>query len=195
MSDLETLVKDLEKVLAAYHQPALFSSDSEKIKNLFKSCENLLRFGGYKTLEPYVRNNSKIVKKVSDLLDRFNLLRYKYFASLPTNKGVDYIDQKHISNFVKARQEALGPEVSKKIVLQHCADIIDTIFENLDKFNFEDAPRPYILGQKKCGWITEKALEIMDAKYKEHLDNQYNKVKAEATTYYSDSDFGLLGDY
>jgi len=69
--------------------------------------------------------------------------------------------------FVEAREES---GLNRFNAIQQCVAIIDTIFEHVDEFHFNRPIDIRIVGQGKAGWITQKALLIMndiDQKQKE----------------------------
>ena len=171
----------------------MFDDETTKRKEILQACENILKYAGYKIVSPFLQYDVSDVTGPSSLLKYFNDLRYRYCGEIPVCSGVDYINEKHMSLFIKSRQEVNG--CSKKVALKECCAIIYTIFTNLKQFNLKNTPQPYMLGQKKCGWITQKALDIIEAQYKEHLKEEFAKIEAKASSYYSDADFGLLGDY
>ncbi len=188
------LTAELKKAVIQLEQVDLLADTDTKRSELLKRCEDVLKYSGYKVVNPFIDINVKEFKSNKELLILFNLYKAKYYgSSFIVSTGNKYIDEKHISNFVKSRQEINS--CSASTARKECAMIISTIFENLDSFKFDRVCEPYMLGQKKCAWITQKAVDIIDKKYKEHLKREFNKLELAAKPYYSDEDFGLLGDY
>jgi hypothetical protein len=64
--------------------------------------------------------------------------------------------------------------VGKKAALQKCVDIIDVIFDYEEEFKFNYPIRDIgVLGQNKLGWITQKAIEILNR-------NRYDEIKSKS---------------
>jgi hypothetical protein len=60
--------------------------------------------------------------------------------------------------------------LNRKMAIQECISIIDTIFEYEEEFGFKSPISIRVLGQGKSSWITEKALNILNTKIKAKRD-------------------------
>ena len=114
---------------------------------------------GYKVLEPII-----IDEKITTLKDLrklfYNRLYEKYHLDANTYVFGNYqVDLKYLRLLVESR-EAEGLNYFNAI--QEAAAIINTIFDNIEEFNFDRIPDIRILGQKKMAWVTDKALRLMN---------------------------------
>lgn len=126
---------------------------------LISHSKELLLEEGYKIVKPMSTRFK--ANKIDDLFNLFydRLSHYHPDQSVYMNLKKD---RSIASRFLKARMEA--GDVSKKQALSECAEIILTVFENEDEFNFNLPLTFEMFGQAKCAWITEKAIEIINAK-------------------------------
>ena len=153
-----------EAVLAA-DQSTLF--ENADINPLIKSCIEYIRFNGYKVtkLPKYIDT----VKSLDDLIGLFySILEFKYPEYINEYRNVD--ENRSIAKlFVKARKEASG--FSEKQALNECAEIIRTVFNYAHEFNFKNKPTFRMFGQDKSGWVTDKAIQIMNRNLE--IENEY----------------------
>ena len=95
------------------------------------------------------------------------------------------LDMQMISRLVKSR---MATGLGEKASIQECISIIDTIFNYEEEFRFKypimDAT---ILGQDKLGWVTAKALKLMDDK-KRDAESERLRLKSEEVEQSLDSD-------
>jgi hypothetical protein len=70
------------------------------------------------------------------------------------------VDLKIAKLFVESRQKACG--YSTDVAIKKCAEIISTVFCNIDEFHFNTAISFTIFGQDKMAWVTEKALRLIE---------------------------------
>jgi hypothetical protein len=82
-------------------------------------------------------------------------------------------ERKIASRFVESRMKASN--LSRQAAMQECGEIISTVFENLDEFNFTVPITFGVFGQKNMAWVTNVAIEIMNKKI-----DQYQRIKDEA---------------
>lgn len=169
---MEDVLRSLEESLVTYKQKDFITSEEEKLDVLLISCVKLLKFNGYKVTNPRLGTSTHTTFK--GLLELFNgHLAISYGPS-----SVHYTDGRMdivaIKNFVNSRIKTtgLGPKAAK----QECALIIETIFDNLKSFGFKTAPRAGILSAKKCGWVIEKALSIINDKDTKDDEKVYQQL-------------------
>jgi len=112
---------------------------------------------GYKIVEPLVVNES--VNNLSKLLNYFYMRLFTMYPGkqLTTIKNFQK-DMKLISKFVEARKVNMNEQAA----IQECVAIIDAIFDYSWEFNFKQPITIGVLGQVKSGWITEKAIFILN---------------------------------
>lgn len=116
---------------------------------------------GFRVLDAEIVNGK--VNTVADLRAYFKQrLWVKY-----SDRDAHYMEGNHeqemraFSLFVKAREET---GLNKYNAIQECVAIIDTIFDCSDEFNFDRPIDIRVIGQGKAGWITQKAMLIMNKK-------------------------------
>ena len=112
-----------------------------------KECKNLLISNGYTVIDPAFNVSARReVKNIGDLIDQFNGKAKRIYGA-EFQKMTFTREKQVMSNFVKARKNATGAALS--VVRKECAAIIDTIFNNIEEFNFKYVPDMNILGQGK----------------------------------------------
>jgi hypothetical protein len=156
VSKVSDLVLDIKNCsVGLVDQPGFLVPDYTE---LAKYCKEFLLDLGYKVVNPV---NYKF--KVTRIEDLFNLFydRLEYYH--PEMTGVYRNlnrDRATASRFVEARAKASG--IDEKYALSECAEIILTVFEYEDEFNFNLPLTFEMFGQVNCGWITDKAVRIMN---------------------------------
>ena len=125
---------------------------NEQIKNLAVKC-------GYKVLDAIVVNSN--ITTLKELRDHFYTVLYSnnpssQLYSAGSNWKQDY---RLMKLFVEAR-EATG--LNRFNAVQECVAIIDIIFKYKEQFNFKTPIDIRVLGQDKAGWITQKAVSILN---------------------------------
>lgn len=132
------------------------SPDPEK---LAKVCKGFLIFMGYKVVDPIERTFN--VKNINDLITLFYAyLDYKHPELAGSHRNIKK-DRAIAKRFLEARME-IG-SLNKEYALNECAEIIKTIFDREPEFNFTIPLSFEIFGQQALGWITKKAVELMNA--------------------------------
>lgn len=151
--------KRIRDALVSEDQPTLFGGP-KSAGELELACLEFLRFKGYKVSRP-IEYRYK-VKKLDDLI--------QFFYAMLDSKHPEYInvyrslgrDRAIARRFVDNRIYATG--YSEEIALKECAEIIATVFEYEKDFNFRTDINFGMFGQKNLGWITEKAVNIINRK-------------------------------
>lgn len=121
-------------------------------------CKDFLLDLGYKVVNPI-----SYKFKATRIDDLFNLFyeRLEYYHPELTGSYRNLKrDRAVASRFVEARVKASG--ISEKHALSECAEIILTVFEYEEDFNFNLPLTFEMFGQANCGWITDKAVQIMN---------------------------------
>lgn len=125
---------------------------------LIDACKLFLIYKGYKVVGPVEYTYS--VRKLDDLIHLFYALSDAKHPEFINNYRNLVRDRVLAKRFIESRMKISG--VNKKEAMNECAEIIDTIFIHEKEFNF-DTPLVFgMLGQKKLGWITEKAIQIIN---------------------------------
>jgi len=137
-------------------QPGFLAPDYSELSAL---CKEFLLEQGYRVVKP-LKPRFKATRE-DDLFHLFyDRLNYYHpnksvYSNLKRDRAI-------ASRFLKARMEA--GDVSKEYALGECAEIILTVFEHEDEFNFNLPLTFEMFGQANCAWITEKAINIINAK-------------------------------
>lgn len=115
---------------------------------------------GWQVTEPILVNDKVVTLK--DLHSYFFMRlwtkypeRYKYYVSNIKN------ELRLIRLFVESREKT---GLNRFNALQQCVAIINAIFDHEEEFNFKNPIDMRVIGQAKAGWITEKALQIVNNK-------------------------------
>ena len=144
-TQLDESIKNIEK--AGYR----VVRDAEEAKNI--AIES-----GWQVTEPILVNDKVIT--IKDLRNYFFMRlwskypnRYKYYVDNVKNEF------RMIRLFIESR-EAKG--LNRFNAIQQCVAIVDAIFDHEEEFNFKNPIDIRVLGQAKAGWITEKALQIVN---------------------------------
>ena len=137
-------------------QPGFLVPDHTELASY---CKAFLLELGYRVVKPLTPRFKAI--RIDDLYNLFyeRLKHYHPDLCVYSNQSRD---RAIASKFLKVRMEA--GDVSKKYALSECAEIILTVFEHEDEFNFNLPLTFEMFGQANCGWITSKAIQIMNKK-------------------------------
>lgn len=142
-----------------------FLSGKDVNEAKIQAAKDILLEAGYKVVKIGLITN---VKTVKDLKDYFYSRLYQKYPEVCKNR-VDNVqlDMRFANLFLESRL-GMGT-VGKAVALQECVEIIDVIFDYEDEFMFKyPITSISILGQGKLGWITQKAIEILNReKHKE----------------------------
>lgn len=149
---VDDLISDIESNINV----GFLSTDNE---SLAKACKKFLIHMGYKVIDPikYTYN----IKKLDDLFDLFYaLLEYNHPELVDAHRNMNR-DRALAKRFLDSRMDA--GNLNKKQALCECAEIIKTVFDREDDFNFNLPLSFEMFGQKSAGWITKKAIYIMNS--------------------------------
>lgn len=164
---LDGFVTSIKSGVASYFTKDFLANNSDE--NLIVACKEFLKYKGYKIVDPI--NSVSGVSTSQDLVDLFYNLKEYNHSEEPSSYRNRKIDLRSAKLFVEARMEA--GNIIKEQALKECALIIRTLFIHEKEFKFKYPVTIFSLGQKKSGWITEKALSIMNR-------SLYNKREQEA---------------
>ena len=72
--------------------------------------------------------------------------------------------------------------VNEKVAMQECVDIVDVIFDSEEEFDFQHPIKDIgILGQSKLGWVTEKAVSLLNRRREEEekrwLEKRFQEIE------------------
>lgn len=173
---LDVILSEISCALLSLQQESLFEDFESKHRELSFACEKYLKHRGFVVVPP---NTPKYkIKKLDDLIHLFYAFSdNKHPELMNSYRNLDR-DRKIASSMVKARMDARGCSI--EVARAECAEIIETIFLHEKDFNFKIPISFGILGQKNCGWITDKAIQIINRKRlnaeKERSDEYLKKL-------------------
>jgi len=136
---------------------------------------------GYKIAEPLVVNES--VNNLPELLNYFYMRLFTLYPQnqLTTIKNFQK-DMELIRKFVEARKV----NMNEQSAIQECVAIIDVIFDHEEDFNFKHPITIGVLGQAKSGWITEKAVFILNRELVEKDEEEVERRMKEVEDDYEE---------
>ncbi len=150
----------------------IFGDQSALYDKLCKSCKELLLSRGYKVVDPM--KFKYVVTKVDDLISLFyNLYEFHYPEKTFGKKSLAR-NRRMMGLFIKSRMN--GGSITRKSAMNECANIIRTIFEHYTEFKFTAAVSIDMLGQDAFGWVTDKAVNIIDASEKSKREADTEKA-------------------
>jgi hypothetical protein len=156
----DEFLSEIGKIVSASQQGDMFGNKQKVTEDSVELCAKFLRGQGFSVREPMAYPVK--IGKLDDLLTVFyGTLRGIYEANF-----IPYYNEKKdraiAKKFVENRVEHDG--VDYKTALQQCGLIIQTIFDHPDIFKFDTPPTFGIFGQAGMGWVTDRAVQIMNKK-------------------------------
>lgn len=174
-------IEDIKKAVSAFDQTVLFGKLGTE--ELSEVCATYLKFKGYKVVKPVVGKFN--VKTLDELICFFySLLDLKHPNYVNSYRNI-VKDRVIAKKFVAARMNTSSS--NKKEALNECTEIIKTIFNYENEFHFKYEIRFNIFGQGKMGWITDKAIQIINRELKYKREDEAEKrieemIKAQDTS-------------
>lgn len=160
MTEFEKAVRKIREGLLETDRGTFIGDVNPSFDLLTNACIEYLRFKGYKVTEP--SKSTYNIRKLDDLVHLFYAFSDNKHPELMNSYRNLNRDRKMASTLVKSRMAANG--YGKLVAMAECADIIETIFEHEKEFKFNIPISFGILGQRNCGWITDKAIQIINRK-------------------------------
>ena len=131
------------------------SSENTQIE----AAKQILLEAGYKVTKPEVTTKVSTVKGLKDYF--YNRLYQKYPDRLADRVPNVQMDMRFAKLFFESRIRS--GDVGDAVAFQDCVDVIDVIFDHEKEFMFKYPIMDIsILGQGKLGWITQKAIELLN---------------------------------
>lgn len=132
--------------------------------------KKLLKYLGYKVVEPIKFDVG--VGTIDGMVEYFYIMLDNHYPKMMGRRNVISMDRRIAKLFVESR---IATGVSKKVALSQCAHIIYTVFKHEAEFNFNTPLHFGMFGQDKMGWVTKRALEIIE---KQRLEEEASKLEA-----------------
>lgn len=156
----DEFLSEMQKLVSASQQGDMFGDKQALIKTSVEACAKFLKGQGFSIREPMAYPD-KIIK-LDDLLTVF----YESVRGLYPSNFVPYYNMKKdrtlAKRFVENRMEHDG--VDRINALQQCGLIIQAVFDHPEVFKFDTPPTFGIFGQNEMGWVTERAIQLMNKK-------------------------------
>jgi len=149
----------------------MFSNNKSIEKARIDAAKEILIKVGYRIIDPLIVN--KDITNAKQLRDYFYMkLDSKYPHRLRVRLPNIKFDMQLISRFIESQMDG----TNKFTAIQQCVDIINMLFDNESDFNFKYPITDIgILGQGKLSWITSKAVELLNKRRCELLENEIYK--------------------
>ena len=179
-----SLIEDIKKSVEALNQKNLFGNSEEQLE---KACVAYLKHKGYEVVAP--KKFERTIKNLDDLVNYFYLLMNSkhpdFFASsYNINK-----DRAIAKKFVESRMSVKG--TGKEYALNECGAIIKTVLDYEEEFNFKFTPTFSIFGQDKLGWVTNRAIEILNKKEVAKKEAHSEELRQQVIESQDMSDLGI----
>ncbi len=171
------MISDIKKAIEELEQPTIFEKDYTP---LVKACREFLEKMEYKVVRCYY--TYKNIKKPSDLIELFDALMTRHHSDLIAPYRRKSVDGAIAKRFVESR--IASGDKTKKQALSECAEIISTVFKYENDFNFNIPLTFGVFGQANCGWITDKAIQIMNQKKAKEDEIRAEAAQEECLNYY-----------
>ncbi|RLG43554.1 MAG: hypothetical protein DRN81_06315 [Thermoproteota archaeon] len=156
--DFDKFLGGMQKLIAASQQADLFGNKEMFTEKSVTICVEFLKGLGY-SIRPPMAYPFKI-NKLDELIAMFYMLEKDiYDAHLLPYSNVKR-DRAIAKSFVERRMKDDG--ISKSTAMQQCALIIRTVFRHPEIFKFETPPTFGVFGQGDMGWVTERAIQIIN---------------------------------
>jgi len=167
--DFDKFLGEMQRLLTASQQGDLFGNKKIFTDKSTEVCVKFLKGQGYGVRPPmsYPVKITKLDEIISTFYSDLNNSYEKHLLPSSNKKR----DRATAKAFIEKRMEA--DKISRYDAMQQCALIVKTVFRTPDVFKFETPPTFGIFGQAEMGWITERAIGI--------INDQITKDKLAAT--------------
>jgi len=172
----EKLVDEIKKCIDNLDQIQLIGYNSG---DLVQACKNFLADLGYRIIDPHLYRFK--ANKIDDLFNLFYELLKRNHPEQSVYMNLNK-DRAIAKRFLNARVKASG--LDKKQALAECAEIILTVFEYEPDFKFNLPMNFEMFGQENCGWITSKAITIINKKRKKLKETEDEKAQEKCAEMY-----------
>ncbi|KKM75727.1 hypothetical protein LCGC14_1387410, partial [marine sediment metagenome] len=157
-TDEVQLEKAIEVVECAGYRIVKTKEDSKEL-----AVEN-----GYAVSEPLIVNKQIVTLK--DLRDYFFM---RLWTKYPGKQADYYENWQQELRMIRLFVESIELRgLSKFNAIQRGIEIIDTIFNYEEEFRFKSPISIRVLGQGKAGWITGKAIEILNKQLEKRVESE-----------------------
>jgi len=156
--DFDEFLGEMQKLIVASQQGDLFGNKEMFTKNSTELCVKFLKGQGY-SLRPPLDYPTKIIKLDEIISMFYGFLGNSYEKHLLPASNIKR-DRAVAKAFIEKRMET--DQISYEDAMQQCAMIVRIVLRTPDVFKFETPPTFGIFGQAEMGWITERAIKIIN---------------------------------
>lgn len=149
---------EVQKLITAFQQGDLFGDKATLVEKSAEVCVEFLKGQGYSIGLPN-SYPAKIIKPDELIAMFYGFVRDiypKHLWSCSNGKR----DRAIAKAFIERRMKE--DNIDRKTAMNQCAFIIQTIFKRPDIFKFETPPTFGVLGQGEMGWLTERAVQLIN---------------------------------
>jgi hypothetical protein len=173
--DLDSTVKKIIEVATkTYNSNPMFGDKYAELKPLVSEFIEMI--GGHSHIPDELKT------KVTDTKDLVELF-YHRCTQLDPGKNIQFyrndlnVDLRAAKLFVESRKEACG--YATDVAVKTCAEIINTMFCNIDEFHFNSAISFTIFGQDKMSWVTEHTQRLIEKRKEYEKEEEMNQLEEE----------------
>ena len=158
---MDRFIKNIQSAIDAFSATNFLVPDSYKKNQLSKACILYLEQNNY-----FVNKKPEITKGITNtaqlILWHYNLLIHKFGNSIQPNRN-KVRDMVTAKQFISHIKESMCVGYEQALVI--CANIIKVVIHRYDEVGLHDRSMLSsfsIYGQNKLGWVTQKALNIIN---------------------------------
>lgn len=151
---------EIQKLIVSSQQGDLFGSKETLVKESVETCVKFLKGQNY-SVRPPLSYPAKITK-LDDLISIFYVFLNNTYEKHLLPSSNTKRDRAVAKAFIEKRMET--DNISRSDAMQQCALIVQTVLRTPEVFKFESPPTFGIFGQAEMGWITERAVRIINDK-------------------------------
>ena len=170
--DFDEFLREMQKLIASSQQGDLFGNEKIFTEKSIKMCVKFLKGQSY-SVRPPIGYPVKITKLDEIISMFYGFLSNTYQKHLLPPSNIKR-DRAIAKAFIEKRMEV--EKISRKDAMQQCALIVQTVLRTPEVFKFETPPTFGIFGQAEMGWITERAIRIINEQITK--DNEIAAEKA-----------------
>jgi hypothetical protein len=156
--DFDEFLCEMQRLTVVSQQGDLFGNKETLIKESIEMCTKFLKGQNY-SVRPPLSYPAKI-NKLDELISIFYVFLNNTYEKHLLPSSNTKRDRAVAKAFVEKRMQADG--ISRKDAMQQCALIVQVVIRTPEIFKFETPPTFGIFGQAEMGWITERAIRIIN---------------------------------
>jgi hypothetical protein len=156
--DFDEFLDEIQKLIVSSQQGDLFGSKEALVKESVETCTKFLKGQNYSVRPPL--NYPAKITKLDDLISIFYVFLSNTYEKHLLPSSNTKRDRAIAKAFVEKRMET--DKISRTDAMQQCALIVQIVIRTPEIFKFDTPPTFGIFGQAEMGWITERAIRIIN---------------------------------